>query len=372
MNAFSAVDEFEKQVARYAGSRYGVAVDSCSSALFLCCRYLSVGKVYLPRTYCSVPAEIIHAGGSVEWTDEEWWGEYQLDPYPIVDSAGRFRRNMHTQGQYRCQCFHWTKSLPIGKGGMILHDDPKADVWFRKARYSGRDACDQFDNPPLTVAGWNLYMQPEHASRGLTLLANLKRMPEDTRTHESYPDISDAEAFKTTDNYGLPEPHNLKSNWSHRGLVFRPVTEADGPLVCEMRNRPEVLECFFDDQPITPESHAKFVHNKPANDHVWIVSSTGHDVGIASLTIEGSQAEYGRLIVRKSEGGNGYGERIERAILHHAINTIGLFRIWCEYFEKNEGIAHIHRKVGWTMCGSHDHPRGRVCETEFTKGNYGK
>lgn len=209
-SAFDIVSAFETQVASYAGSRFAVAVDSCTSALFLACRYLSVGKVRLPRTYCSVPAAILHAGGSIEWTPDSWVGEYSLAPYPIIDSAGRFRRGMSRPGEFRCVCFHWTKVVPVGKGGMILHDDPAADEWFRLARYSGRHACDQFADPGYALAGWNCYMDPATAARGLTLLKNLPDSPPDVRTHESYPDIS-ANPIYTTDDlavrYALPKPY---------------------------------------------------------------------------------------------------------------------------------------------------------------------
>ena len=87
---YTIVRRFEKAVAEYAGSKYAVAVSSCSNAIFLCCHYLKVGLVYIPKhTYPSVPASIKHAGGSVIWTDEKWKGIYQLYPYLIYENLGR-------------------------------------------------------------------------------------------------------------------------------------------------------------------------------------------------------------------------------------------------------------------------------------------
>ena len=34
-NAFEVVRQFERRIAKYAGSKYAVAVDSCTNALFL-------------------------------------------------------------------------------------------------------------------------------------------------------------------------------------------------------------------------------------------------------------------------------------------------------------------------------------------------
>ena len=54
---WDVVDLFEKKLAEYAGSKYAVAVDNCTDALFLCLKYLKAnGEITLPkRTYESVP-----------------------------------------------------------------------------------------------------------------------------------------------------------------------------------------------------------------------------------------------------------------------------------------------------------------------------
>ena len=36
------VEAFENKVAKYAGSKYAVATDSCTNSLFLCLKYLKV------------------------------------------------------------------------------------------------------------------------------------------------------------------------------------------------------------------------------------------------------------------------------------------------------------------------------------------
>ena len=39
---WDCVTIFENKLAEYAGSKYAVCVDSCSSALFLCMKYLNI------------------------------------------------------------------------------------------------------------------------------------------------------------------------------------------------------------------------------------------------------------------------------------------------------------------------------------------
>ena len=193
MNPFQVVAEFEEAMAEYAGSKYAVAVDSCSNALFLCCLHLKVGGkvVTIPkRTYPSVPCAIINAGGKVAWDDGDWSGVYQLKPFPIIDGAKRFRRNMYIPGSYHCLSFHTKKQLPIGRGGMILTDDEQSWRTLKLMRFNGRDECSLAEQEDFAVIGWNFYMTPEQAIRGLCLLGVALDSYEDLPETPPYPDLS--------------------------------------------------------------------------------------------------------------------------------------------------------------------------------------
>jgi dTDP-4-amino-4,6-dideoxygalactose transaminase len=194
--AFAVVASFEEAMAEYAGARYGVAVETCSAALFLSCLYRKVDQlpeVVIPsRTYISVPAAIIHAGGRVRFVDEPWVGAYRLEPTDIVDSALRMRRGMY-EGGLHCVSFHMRKHLPIGRGGMVLTDWREAAVWLRKARFDGREGATPFLNDPVALLGWNFYMLPEQAARGLQLLEALPDAPPDLTPE--YPDLSRLPVF---------------------------------------------------------------------------------------------------------------------------------------------------------------------------------
>jgi dTDP-4-amino-4,6-dideoxygalactose transaminase len=141
-NPYDVIELFEKELCAYTGADFAVAVDSCTNALMLCCEYLKVKTVSIPRyTYVSVPQAIKHAGGWVIFDDRKWSGCYSLDPYPIVDSARRFRAQMCDElpgAHYVCTSFHYTKILQGDSGGAILHNDRAADSWFRRARHDGR------------------------------------------------------------------------------------------------------------------------------------------------------------------------------------------------------------------------------------------
>ena len=196
MNPYKIVSDFEAKMSEFVGSSYAIAVDSCTNALFLCCKYLKVEKVVIPsKTYISVPCAIINAGGKVSFEDIEWVGNYQLKPYPIFDSACKLARNMYKPNTFNCISFSYNKILNIGKGGMIFTDNLDAVKWFKKARYEGRDECPLLEQDTFDFLGWNMYMTPEQAAKGLVLSNYLKDY---SITNPQYPDLS--KKFKVNQN----------------------------------------------------------------------------------------------------------------------------------------------------------------------------
>lgn len=181
------IRQFEKTIAKHCGSKYAVAVESCSAALFLCCKYLRVQEVTIPKkTYFSVPFGIIHAGGQPIFKEIKWRGAYQLKPYPIIDSAMRFKKGMYKPGFFQCLSFQYSKHIPIGRGGMILTDDRKAVEWLRRMRNDGRDEVPKEVDHAI-ILGWNFYLTPEQAARGLSLfywrIHGKKDLPDLEMTH---------------------------------------------------------------------------------------------------------------------------------------------------------------------------------------------
>ena len=187
---YEIVKKFEQQVADYAGAPYGVAVDSCTNALFLSLFLFRPKVVYLPKkTYVGVAQAVINAGASIEWLDEDWEGGYWLWPTPIRDSARCFYRNMYQKSSLWCVSFHERKHLPIGRGGMILLDNWEVADELRRMRFDGRregvpPKCDVF-----TTRGFHCHMKPDDAARGLMLMTGIMDDNKDIPETE-YPDLS--------------------------------------------------------------------------------------------------------------------------------------------------------------------------------------
>ena len=149
------------------------------------------------RTYPSVPCEIIHAGAKVKFKQVKGKtikGAYQLEPTNVWDSALSFTADMYKPGTHMCVSFTGPyKHFKLSKGGAILTDSHDAYLWFKRARYSGRRECSYHDDN-FDMLGWNFYMMPELAARGLLLMSQfytssgVKKVNEDLEL--PYPDLS--------------------------------------------------------------------------------------------------------------------------------------------------------------------------------------
>lgn len=187
------VDHFEEIVAEYAGSKYAVATDSCTNAIFLCLKYFQIKSkldtnmsIDVPkRTYPSIPMTVKHAGYNVNFIDNEWEGVYQLFPFELYDSAVRFTEGMYNGG-FHCLSFHIKKHVPIGRGGMILTDDKNAVKWLRCARYDGRPSPFWKDVKDIQMCGWHMYMTPDQAAKGVELFHRLPKINRDLACWKDY------------------------------------------------------------------------------------------------------------------------------------------------------------------------------------------
>ena len=194
MNPYIVVDKFEEALCEYTGAKYAVATSSCTASLILACEYLKVQEVSIPKfTYISVPMAVIRAGGQVQFDNTKWRGLYQLKPYPLLDSARYFTSGMYKKGQIMCVSFRWNKILDIGQGGAILHDDPEAGRWFRKARFNGRTAGVDPRHDTF-VMGYPFNMMPRDAAEGLTRLSYLPRHNKPL-PNDDCPDVSKLELW---------------------------------------------------------------------------------------------------------------------------------------------------------------------------------
>lgn len=202
---YKITEEFELELSKYTGAKYVVTVDNMSNALFLCLYYekninksIDTDTITIPnRTYPSVPCEIIHAGLKVNWQimeGETLTGAYQLIGSKVWDSALRFTYNMYIPNTHMCISFTGPhKTFKLSKGGAILTDDHQAYEWFKRARYSGRRPMSYLEDN-LDMLGWNFYLMPELAARGLLMITQFYDVHGNPKINNDltfpYPDLS--------------------------------------------------------------------------------------------------------------------------------------------------------------------------------------
>jgi len=208
---YKITEDFEKALGDYTGAPYVVTLDNMSNALFLALYYeknvkksLSGDTITIPsRTYPSVPCEIINAGLKVGFNPVEGKtikGMYQLIGSNVWDSALSFTADMYKPEQHICVSFTGPyKHFKLSKGGAILTDSLEAYHWFKRARYSGRRECSYHDDF-FDMIGWNFYMMPELAARGLLLMTQFYNLDGSKKHNEDlelpYPDLSQFEVYK--------------------------------------------------------------------------------------------------------------------------------------------------------------------------------
>jgi len=200
MHPYDIVDALEQRVAEYGGSKYAVAVDSCTNALLIALKYFKMKTglktAILPnRTYVGVAYSVINAGMNCEFIDHKWQGSYRIVQTSVIDSARRFKRGMYIPNTLYCLSAHWGKHLKIGRGGFILTDDFEAYETLKTMRFDGRTAKVDPDKDNFVNPSNHCYMLPEEAARGLMLM---NYMPDDNDdlSWDNYPDLSTFPIFR--------------------------------------------------------------------------------------------------------------------------------------------------------------------------------
>lgn len=187
------VEQFEAQFRDFVGAKYAVAVNSCTSALFLCLMLTKPKKVTIPSmTFASVASCIIHAGAELLWQDESWSGSRyalvsdNLKAGTIYDSAHAVHRGDAPQKQndLACYSFYPTKNLSGAEGGMIATNNKDHADWLIKARWHARvgKSWDYI----IEFPGWKMNMTDIQAAIGIEYL---KRMDEEAKQRKNLVDL---------------------------------------------------------------------------------------------------------------------------------------------------------------------------------------
>ena len=198
---FQIVQEFEKEVAKFFGAPFAIAVDSCTHGIELALRYTDVNKISVPKhTYISIPFLASKLNIELEWRDEDWLDYYYVTDR-IVDAAVLWKQNSYIPNTMMGISFQYQKHLSLGRGGVLLLDNETDAIEIKKMSYDGRLPVIPWREQNISTFGYHYYMTPETAKNGL------EKLPEAIKTKprqwvvSDWPDLTQMEVFKN--NIGL-------------------------------------------------------------------------------------------------------------------------------------------------------------------------
>jgi dTDP-4-amino-4,6-dideoxygalactose transaminase len=232
------VFEFERELADYLGVSHVVAVDSCTSALFLSLKADERKEVGVPSmTVPLVAGAALEAGKMLYLTDAtEWVGSsYLIEGTTVWDSAHELERNqchgISTAARI-CFSFYPTKNIGSADGGAIACNDPEFEKWVRMISTYGRNQEARYQNSwdyDTEVIGYKRHYTNVQAA---ICLAQLKRLDEVNRRRRRIVDIYN-DAFGLENRslylYRISVPHRdefiqrMKADGIECGVHFKPL-----------------------------------------------------------------------------------------------------------------------------------------------------
>lgn len=240
------VKELEERFADYIDTKYAVAVDSCTSALFLSLKYKFLINNEHPPMPVKIPSMTVplvantieHTNAQIHFTDDcDWVGNsYELKPYNIIDSAHKVVKNQFyncDNETLMCFSFYPTKPITSCEGGMICTNDIDAVSWLKKARWYGRNEGEtliknswEYD---IEFAGWKMNMTDIQAA---IAIEQLKRLDVLNKNRQDVVDLYNKLLSKNNDSLYLyriqVNDRNLfikymKDNGVECGIHFKPL-----------------------------------------------------------------------------------------------------------------------------------------------------
>ena len=198
--SFEKIKEFENAIADFFGAPYAVATDCCTHGLELSLRYTKVDSITVPnRTYLSVPMLADKLNLELNWVDKEWQDYYYLTDN-IIDGAVLWRKDSYIPGTFMSISFQYRKHLSLGRGGVILLDDPVAREELKRMSYDGRSPDLPWAQQNIKTIGYHYYMTPETAELGLKKLPDAIKNSPKKWVYTDWVDLTKMDVFAERGN----------------------------------------------------------------------------------------------------------------------------------------------------------------------------
>ena len=264
------VKEFEKQTAEFIGTKYAVAVNSCTSALHLALAAIGIGvkdEVIVPSfTYPATANAVICQGGTPIFVDVDWvyhnidpdkikkkitertkaiipvhYAGHPADMDPIMEIAEKHGLVVIEDAaealgaEYKgkkvgsigigCFSFYPTKNITTGEGGMITTNDEDIHRITRMMRghgvFKGTWSREREKKPWERIQvelGYNFRMTDIQGAIGLVQLRKLETMNKKRISHANY-------LNKRIDEIDGLTPPAIMKNCKHVYQMYTPTAE---------------------------------------------------------------------------------------------------------------------------------------------------
>ena len=264
------VKEFEKQTAEFIGTKYAVAVNSCTSALHLALAAIGIGakdEVIVPSfTYPATANAVICQGGTPIFVDVDWvyhnidpdkikkkitertkaiipvhYAGHPADMDPIMEIAEKHGLVVIEDAaealgaEYKgkrvgsigigCFSFYPTKNITTGEGGMITTNDEDIHRITRMMRghgvFKGTWSREREKKPWERIQvelGYNFRMTDIQGAIGLVQLRKLETMNKKRISHANY-------LNKRIDKIDGITPPAIMKNCKHVYQMYTPTAE---------------------------------------------------------------------------------------------------------------------------------------------------
>lgn len=132
---------------------------------------------------------------------------------------------------------------------------------------------------------------------------------------------------------------------------LRPILEAELEVVREWRNHPDVRRYMYTQHEIGAEEHRAWFERaqQDPNRHPLLYLRQGTPMGFANISIvnvPARRAEWGFYLAPDSLAGSG--QRLGRATLAYAFETLGLHKLCGEALAFNTRSIRFHERLGFT------------------------
>lgn len=138
-----------------------------------------------------------------------------------------------------------------------------------------------------------------------------------------------------------------------RGGQVRPMEERDLALVLEWRNHPEVRHFMYTRHEIMPDEHRRWFETcrQQPGRHLLIYDEEHAPLGFINLSPTGFSGVADWGFYAAATAPKGTGQRLGRAAMRYAFQTLGLHKVCGEALEYNERSIRMHERLGFSREG---------------------